>query len=440
MALGGGNFLTQDKILPGTYINFVSASGASNALSERGIAAIAMEMDWGPENSVFEAEQGDFSRNSLTVFGYPYTDDKMKPIRELFLHAQKVLFFRLNPGETGNKAANTYATAQYTGTRGNALKVVVTTNENSTEGQPLYDVCTYLDTVLVDRQNGVAGMADLKANRFVTWESGASLGLTAGMPLTGGSNGAVTNAAHQNFLDQLESYSFNAVGCLSADETIKSLYAAYTARMRDELGRKFQCVVFRKLADHEGVISLKNGLRDNDITTDLIPWVTGVAAGTAVNKSASSLLYDGEYEPDTRYTQAQLEAGIREGSFMLHLVNGSVRVLTDINSFVSYSEEKGEDFSSNQTVRVLDQIANSEAALFAEKYQGKVPNDAAGRISLWNDIVKLRRQLQEVRAIEDFTSDSVTVEPGEDKRAVVVNGPITPVNAMEQLYMTVYIR
>lgn len=186
-------------------------------------------------------------------------------------------------------------------------------------------------------------------------------------------------------------------------------------------------------------MSVKNGLASNKTSADLIPWVTGVVAGTAVNKSATNLTYDGEYDVDTDYTQSALEAGIKEGSFMLHRVDDDVCVLTDINSFVSFTDEKSEDFASNQTVRVLDQIANDIAVLFGKKYVGKMPNDAAGRVSLWNDIVTHHRQLESVRAIEDFDPQNVTVAPGESKKSVVVTSRVTPVNAMEQLYMTVYV-
>ena len=34
MALGGGTFVTQNKILPGSYINVISAASASAELSE----------------------------------------------------------------------------------------------------------------------------------------------------------------------------------------------------------------------------------------------------------------------------------------------------------------------------------------------------------------------------------------------------------------------
>ena len=40
MALGGGTFVTQNKELPGAYINFISAASANAALSERGMQGI----------------------------------------------------------------------------------------------------------------------------------------------------------------------------------------------------------------------------------------------------------------------------------------------------------------------------------------------------------------------------------------------------------------
>ena len=40
MAFGGGTFTSQNKVLPGAYINFVSAARASASLSERGTAAM----------------------------------------------------------------------------------------------------------------------------------------------------------------------------------------------------------------------------------------------------------------------------------------------------------------------------------------------------------------------------------------------------------------
>ena len=49
MALGGGTFMTQNKVLPGAYINFVSRPRAMGSLGERGVVCVGMELDWGRE-------------------------------------------------------------------------------------------------------------------------------------------------------------------------------------------------------------------------------------------------------------------------------------------------------------------------------------------------------------------------------------------------------
>ena len=438
MALGGGTFLTQNKILPGAYINFVSVAKASATLSDRGIATIPLDMDWGPENQVVTVELADFLKNSQKIFGYAYTAEKLKPMREIFKHAKTVYFFRLNA--SGVKAANTFATAKYPGTRGNGLRTVITENEKSELESKLYDVATFLGTVQVDLQTGIKAMADLKPNDYVDWITSASISLTASLPLKNGTNGTVEDAAYQTYLDKMEAYNFNAMGCPSNKSTIAELFAAFCKRMRDDVGKKFQVVCFRNLADYEGVVSVKNTIVGQTDDPALIPWATGVVAGTAVNKSATNMDYDGEYSVDTDYTQTELENGIREGSFMFHQVDEKVVVLEDINSFISITDEKSSDFSSNQTIRVLDQIANDIAVLFGKKYIGKVPNDASGRVSLWNDIVKHHMELQNIRAIENFNPDNVTVVQGDTKKAVVVTDYVTPVNAMAQLYMTVYVQ
>ena len=101
------------------------------------------------------------------------------------------------------------------------------------------------------------------------------------------------------------------------------------------------------------------------------------------------------------------------------------------------SQTQGDIFKDNQTIRVIDQIGNDIAVLFNTKYLGVVPNDAAGRVSLWSDIVAHHRQLGQIRAIEDFSDADIVVEPGDTKKSVRVTDLITVVGAMGKLYMTV---
>lgn len=433
MALGGGTFTVQNKLLPGAYINFVSLASASATLSDRGYAAIGLTADWGKTDEIFEVTNSDFQKFSRKIFGYSYDSDKLKGLRDLFMNINTLYAYRLNGN--GKKAANNYATAKYPGIRGNNITIVI---QKNVDNDSLYDVSTLLDTSVVDTQT-VETAAGLIANDYVDFKTDASLEVTAGVPLTEGTNGEVNGEAHQAFLDKIEKYSFNALGCVSTEDTIKGLYVNFCKRLRDDMGKKFQLVVYNKAADYEGVVNVKNKVTDGDTEADLVYWVTGVVAGTAVNKSALNKRYDGEYAVAVDYTQSQLEKAIASGEFTLHQVGDDVRVLMDINSLVTLNDTKGAVFQDNQTIRVIDQIANDIAVLFNTKYLGVVPNDEAGRISLWSDIVQHHEQLQSIRAIEGFSDTDVVVEQGETKKAVVVSDAVTVVNAMAKLYMTVTI-
>lgn len=441
MALGGGTFTSQNKVIPGTYINFVSSSKASATLSDRGIATMPLILDWGVDDEIFEVSNEDFQKRSLELFGYEFSNEKMKPLRDLFSYAKTVYAYKLD--SNGTKANCTFATAKYSGIRGNDLKIVI---EKNIDNQAMYDVKTVMDTKVVDIQT-VTDATELIGNNFVDFIPTASLIITAGETLSGGTNGIVNGSSHQDYLDKIESYSFNAMGVETTDGVSKGLYVNFTKRMREEMGCKFQLVLHKCAADYEGVINVKNKCLDDKTVEDgvttypnesaLVYWVTGVEASCEINKSCLNKKYDGEYVIDVSYTQAELKLAIKSGEFVFHKVGSSINVLGDINSLVTETFDKGEIFKENQAIRVVDQIANDIAVVFNTKYLGKVPNDDEGRTSLWNDIVKYLIDLQRIRAIENFVEDDVVILQGDKKNAVVVTSKITVVNAMSQLYMSV---
>lgn len=431
MALGGGTFTSQNKVLPGAYINFVSLANANATLSDRGVATMPLELDWGVEGEIVTVTSMDFIENSLSIFGYPYKHDKMKGLRDLFKNINTLYAYRLNGG--GAKASNTYATAKYSGIRGNDLKIVIKKN---VDNEMLMDVMTYLDTTLVDKQI-VSASNELVDNDYVVFSKSAGLQLTAGEALSGGTNGTVNGDAHQTYIDKIESYSFNTLGVITADDTVKTLFVNFCKRMRDEIGAKFQVVLYNKAADYEGVINVVNKTIDEGWTESaLVYWVTGVVAGCAIDKSNLNKVYDGEFAVKADYTQIQLMNAIKNGQFILHKVGADIRVLEDINSLVTVTEEKGDAFKENKTIRVIDQIANDTAVLFNTRYLGKIPNDESGRISLRIDIIKMLEEMQNIRAIENFTDADVTVVAGNKKNSVVINEAIEVTGTMAKLYMT----
>lgn len=433
MALGGGTFSVQNKELPGAYINFISKSAASASLSERGIATMPLELDWGPCGSIVEVTNEDFQKRSMEIFGYEYASGKLKGLRDLFRNARTFYAYRLNGN--GSKAANALAEALYPGIRGNDLMITVQAN---VDDESLFDVKTLLAGTVVDEQTVSKG-EELAGNKFIKWKPGITLEASAGFPLAGGTNGEVSGADHQDYLDKVEPYSFNTMGVAVKDDATKSLYAAFVKRMRDEAGIKFQLVLYDYAkADYMGTISVNNKVLDEGWDEpSLVYWVTGASAGCAVNRSNQNKKYDGEFAVDTPYTQNQLKAAIKAGKFTFHRVGADVRVLDDVNTMSTVTDTMGDVFKDNQAIRVIDQIGNDIAVLFNTKYLGIVPNNAAGRVSLWSDIVAHHRQMEQIQAIEGFSEDDVSVAQGQTKKAVVVSDAVTVVSTMGKLYMAV---
>lgn len=433
MALGGGTWTVQNKVMPGAYINYISAQRAGINISDRGVCALPIELNWGADGKVFEVNAESLEDSALSIFGYPQDADEMKAIREVFRHTTTCFFYRLN---SGSKAECTLSTAKYTGTRGNDIKHVVTPNIDE---ESKFDVSTYIGTAKVDTQT-VSKATELADNAYVTFKKDATIEITAGLNLAGGTNGEVTGTEHQKALTALEPYSFNILGCMSDTESIKAVYAAFTKRMRDEVGAKFQTVIHGYAGDYIGVINVKNVVEDTGASAcALIPWVAGAEAGCAVNKTVENMTYDGEYTIKADYTQPELKNAIAAGELVFHKVGADINVLSDINSFVSVTKEMNEDFQLNQVIRVLDQIAMDIASTFNKRYLGKVQNNVDGRISFWNDIVDFHKELQKLGAIEEFTAEDIIVERGAGKRDVLTTETVKPVGAMSKLYMSIYV-
>lgn len=344
--LGGGVFITQNKTLPGSYINFVSTNKVNSSVSDRGVVAIALPLNKNA-GKVIELNSATFMTDAKDLIGVSHDSAEAKPIREIFRNAKKLY---------------------------------------------VYDL---------------------------------------------GTDGEVADA-----LTALEAYEFNILCAYTDVEADIATYISTIKTWRDEYGKKAQLVVYNQTKpDYEGIINVVSTVSDEGASPyALVAWVAGAEAGCKVSESCTNKLYDGEYTIITNKTQSQLEDCIENGQIAFHLVYGDVRLLEDINSLTTTSDEKTDDFKYNQTIRTVDQIANDIAKIFNTKYLGKIANNPAGRVSLWADVVAHHRQLEGIGAIENFDATLVRVEQGNNKKSVVVTDVITVTNAMAQLYMTVIVQ
>ena len=421
MGIAGGTFSVQNKLLPGSYVKFVSAVRANASLSERGVAAIFLETNWNM-GQLITLHPEDLAR-SMELFGFAPESDEMRPLREAFCSCATVLVYTVG---SGKKATSDVGEATCAGGFGNNIRVTVSQNPDWDVVNPKMDIVTKVNGVEVDRQIGVnpfVAMGEVKDNAYVIFDQSMMLDRPTTYAFKGGSVDTVTVEHYQTGLDRLESESFHTIAYGGLDMGIRSLFSNYTRRMREECGAMFQCVLYGEDANYRGVV--------NAAISDTVYWIAGALAGCAVNESLTNREYNGEYPLTLPETQAELIGLLEERKFAFYSVGGVPRVLSDRNS------EDDALFGQNQTVRVLDQIANDVAVLFSERYLGKIQNNRAGRMSFWNDTVRLFSQLSELGAIEDFSAQDIAVEEGSEKNAVTVTCMVRPVCSMEKLYLTV---
>lgn len=488
----GGTFVTHNKILPGAYINFISKARALGTLSDRGVAALAFANNWCPENEVISITSEDFQTSAINIFGYDYTDDKLKPIREIFKNAIELKLYRLGKGEVAyTTIGNLRVIATCSGSRGNDIKIKISQAVDSDN----FTVYTYVDTTLVDEQE-VSSIDNLIDNDFVKFsivvdnssqessnqessnqESSSdsnssdlgtesednalqedlleedllvenedeedllevmstttntqiySLEATAGTNLSGGLDYVITNNEYSEFLAALESESFNTLIYDGDDYVTKGLFDSFTKRLRDQEGSKITTVLYNyPIADFEGVISVKNDV-------NLVYWVAGATAGAEINQSITNKTYDGEYTFNGKYSNTELKEAIQDGQLLLFEDGGEFKVLKDINTFTNFSTDKNSDFSNNQIIRVIDSTANDIARIFNDYYLGKMQNDNLGRDIFKSELINYFRTLQAIRAIDNFDPDDIYVQKGTEKGDVVVDVQIEPIASMDKLYM-----
>ncbi|WP_340025975.1 phage tail sheath family protein [Paenibacillus sp. FSL K6-1096] len=437
--MAGGTWTTQNKVRPGVYVNVASNGIVAGKMGERGTAALALALPWGPAGVIVKLTAQEDFRQKL---GYDLTAPELLAVKEVLKRAGTLLLYRLNEGV---KAAVTnngiQATARYGGERGNALKIVIEKNISDTTQ---FDVRTLLDGAEVDKQT-VSAAAGLAANAYVEFkpaESGA-LTVTAGLPLSGGANGVVTNAEHSDFLSALEVQDFQTVGLISEDNSLKSLYSAYVKRLRNTEGKKVQAVLSDyAMADHEGIISVANGVVLSDGTVvdkaHTVAWVAGATAAAAVNESLTYQAYDDAVDADVRFSHSETVAALSGGELLFTYNGGRAVVEQDINTFTSFSTDKGKAFSKNRVLRVLDGIASDLKRIFESYFIGKLPNNEDGRALFWSQCVTYMNDLQNLGAIESFNAQSdIVVTPGADSDSVVLEVAVKPVDSVEKVYMKV---
>lgn len=447
--MAGGTFLSQNKVLPGVYINFSSNQNTGLSVSQRGVVAICEPMSWGP---VAQMQTVSYGADTTPYCGYSIYTPQAQFLNEIFKGTDRtnppyeVLLWRPAATSSAQATATSGAltiTALYPGVRGNDITVSVAADPDN---ESSFIVKTYVDGVEVDRQTQ-ENIQGLVANDWVTFSGTGALSAQVGISLTGGADGTVENAAYSTFLSALEAYDFDIVIYDGTDATTQAAFTSFAERMSNNNGKNCQVVMYNATApDSRFTINLSGDmtgvtLSDGTALTGqkLTWWVGGAEAGAQYDESLTYAVYPDAKTVTPALTTDQISTGVQAGNLYLSNIEGSVRIVQDINSLTTFTQDITAPYQKNRIIRTLSTLANDLSKQFAQGYIGIVDNNDDGRSLFKSAIVGYIREMESNGAITNFSPDDVEVLAGKSIDSIVININIQPVDAVEKIYITVYV-
>ena len=486
--MAGGTWRIQNKRRPGVYIN-VRGDGKPVLTTPLGRLLMFQNkpLGWGKKGIIELTATSDFT--ALT--GHKNTDKVLAPVYEALKDAETVLL--LNDFDGGVKATakkdGVYTiNAKYEGEQGNNISV-------SFAPAPLADsantqdvtVTTIFGTKQVDQVKITLPKASADAiaaaeltkedqlevhNDYVDITFGTNPadvtkelngkgeyplytaifnGLTqnaANVSLAGGTNG--TNKVVDDMNDYLENEFYAVATTAGWDESsnIHKLLVEEIKLLRENVGIKVRAVVPNEqgaVYNYEGVSTVLNGyvLNDGTVITPNIAAArfAGMSASATPDQALTYTQLDDAAEARPKLNNDKTIEALNAGQIVFTTRAGNrVVIEQDINSLTKFTSVKPKDFSKNRIIRTLDEICTNTTQTFETSFLGKVSNNEYGRDLFKANRVSYLAGLETQNMIRDFDPNDLSLAQGNDKDAVLMDLYVTPVDAMEKLYVNLIVR
>lgn len=414
------------RILPGTSVE-VAAGAPAAASGVTGVVTMPLVLSWGAQLTMLEQGADPFA-----TLGYKLGDPRLKLVAEVMQSARKLILYRRNAGTkaAGTLAAGITVTARYGGLRGNDIALTVTPVGER------FLIKTFVDTTEVDTQV-VADPAGFKANLFVEL-SGAGELEEATVTLTGGEDGSVGTL--EGYFTELEKQEYNLIAYTGTDEAeaLSLVNCVKEQRQKDVYVQLVQSVLS---ANSPAVYHCTVGGKTERYgltAAEACASIAGILAKQGI--TGSSTYFDVPWWTDvaTRLTKLQQEIKVQNGEVLFVYLHGKVKVLYDINSLTTFTDEQPDYFRKGLVVRTLDQLASDLKALLDQRAIGKIRNSVDGRNQIKGMLTEMiiARYL-EPGYIEQFSAGDVTVDPGTEIDAITATVGVKVNDTVDMIYVTV---
>nr|DAV67952.1 MAG TPA: tail sheath protein [Caudoviricetes sp.] len=485
--MAGGTWRMQNKVRPGVYIN-VRGDGKPVLTTPFGRLLMFQNkpLGWGKKGIIELTATSDFT--ALT--GHNNTDEVLAPVHEALKNAETVLLLNDFTGgakATGTKSGVYTVNAKYEGEQGNNISVSFVPSPLA-DGANTQDVT--VTTIFGTKQVDQVKITLPKANTDAIAKAGLTkeeqleihndyVDITFGTPaevtselaakgeyplytaifngltqsatnvtLTGGTSG--TNNVVNDMDDYLENEYYAVVTTAGWEESsnIHKLLAEETKLLRENVGIKVRAVIPNTTGvayNYEGVSTVLNGyvLNDGTVITPNIAAArfAGMSASATPDQALTYTQLDDAVEASPKLNNDKTIEALNAGQIVFTTRAGQrVVVEQDINSLTKFTDTKPKDFSKNRVIRTLDEICTNTTQTFETSFLGKVSNNEFGRDLFKANRVSYLSDLETRNMIRDFDPNDLSLAQGNDKDAVLMNLYVTPVDAMEKLYVNLIVR
>ncbi len=225
-------------------------------------------------------------------------------------------------------------------------------------------------------------------------------------------------------------------------EAAKTAIATWVQAMYDDEGVPMQVVMANMDADSDRVINITQGVVLSDGTTltaaQTTAWVAGITAGASMTTSNTGRKYVGAVDVVPRMKRSAMETASKAGTFLLKVDNAqNVTVAYDINSFTSFTPQKGAALRKNRVIRTIDNIKKDLGIIYEGDYIGKFDNESDGQSLLKGAYCEYFKELNRKSAIKNFDTDDLTITDGAEVDSVYVAANVQPVDSTDKIYVDV---
>lgn len=219
-------------------------------------------------------------------------------------------------------------------------------------------------------------------------------------------------------LDELETrkWDYLAIPGIAAGDT--AAIATWIKALRDNKDIKVKAVLPETAGDHEGIINFAT----NDIKVGANTYsasqyaarIAGLLAGTPLSISATFYPLP-EVDNIPRLTRDEYNTAIGAGKFVLYHDGEKVKVARAVNSLVTTTADKGEDFKKIKMVDIMDLRHDDIKKTVQDSYIGKYPNTYDNKMLLLSAVNAYDEGLVKDTLLDSSFENKTTIDVAAQK-------------------------